>query len=76
MGVAARLDETLGGLQLAATSDGLSRRAWGAALPLLEAGGRIEARDGSFPERYEPGVMGLLTANTNADLARLRALLG
>ncbi len=76
IGVAPLLDETLGGLRLAATSDGLSRRAWVAALPLLEAGGRIEALDGSFPERYEPGVMGLLTANTNADLARLRALLG
>ena len=76
IGVAPFLEDIFGGLRLAATPDGLSRRAWVAALPLLEAGGRFESLDGSFPDRYEPGVTGLLTAATDAHLAQLRCLLG
>jgi fructose-1,6-bisphosphatase/inositol monophosphatase family enzyme len=70
--VAALLPATHGGLRLAPGEQGLSRRAWVALLPALEAGCAVEALDGGFPELFRPGVSGLRVAANPAALARLR----
>ena len=75
IGVAPLLQATEGGLRISQNDDGLSRRAWVASLPTLEAGGCIEALDGPFPPRYEPGVMGVLVARSDDALRRLRETL-
>jgi hypothetical protein len=75
IGVAPLLDGVWGALRMSRGDGGLSRRAWVAALPTLEAGARIEALDGPFPERYRPGVRGLVTARDAAGLALIRAQL-
>ncbi len=70
------LDGAFGGLRRMAGADGMSRRAWLAAIATREAGGRVEALDGELPETYRPGVRGLVAGASAATLARLRALLG
>jgi fructose-1,6-bisphosphatase/inositol monophosphatase family enzyme len=72
--VAPLLDDALGGLRVMASPEGMSRRAWIAALPTWEAGGCVEALDGPLPERFRPGVRGLVSAASPAGLADLRRL--
>lgn len=76
IGVAPLLEGAEGGLRISRHDEGLSRRAWVAALPTLEAGGCVEALDGPFPPQYEPGVMGVLVARSDDALRRLRGTLG
>ena len=75
IGVAPLLEDTLGGLRLATTSDGLSRRAWVAALPVIEAGGLVEALAGAFPRRWEPALSGVIVASTPDELEQIRSSL-
>ncbi len=69
------LDGAFGGLRMMAGADGMSRRAWLAAVATREAGGRVEALDGELPETHRPGVRGLVSGATGETLARVRALL-
>ncbi len=72
IGVAPLLEKTLGAIRISQRADGLSRRAWISALPTLEAGGVAVAIDGPFPERYRPGVPGVIMAAGEAGLEELR----
>jgi fructose-1,6-bisphosphatase/inositol monophosphatase family enzyme len=74
IGVAPLLPGTLGALRISGQPEGLSRRAWIAALPVLEAGGAVEALDGPFPERYQQGVRGTIVASTPAQVDELRVV--
>jgi len=76
IGVAPLLDGCCGGLRIAGEPTGLSRRAWISGLPTLEAGGCVETLVGRFPERFEPGVTGVLIAPNAAEVGALRELLG
>ena len=49
--------------------------AWVASLPTLEAGGRVEALYEPFPAQYERGVMGMLVADSDDAIRRLRETL-
>lgn len=69
------LDGSFGGLRMMAGADGMSRRAWLAAIATREAGGRVEALAGELPETYRPGVRGLVAGANAETLGRLRALL-
>jgi fructose-1,6-bisphosphatase/inositol monophosphatase family enzyme len=69
------LGDALGGLRVMASAEGMSRRAWVAALATREAGGFVEALDGPLPERFRPGVRGLVSAASAAGLADLRRVL-
>ena len=75
IGVAPFMDATEGGIRIMRDPAGLSRRAWIACLPTLEAGGVVEALDGAFPESYRPGVPGMLVGSSRAVVSELRALL-
>ncbi len=75
IGVAPLLDGIAGALRIARTPDGLSRRAWVASLPTLEAGGQVEALHGPFPPQYERGVSGMLVAGSDDAIRRLRETL-
>ena len=75
IGVASLLPGTFGALRLSAHADGLSHRAWVAALPTLEAGGVVEGLDGAFPEGYSPGVPGLIVGASSEDAAYIRQAL-
>ncbi len=75
IGVAPLLDGIAGALRIARTPGGLSRRAWVASLPTLEAGGRVEALHGPFPAQYERGVSGMLVAGSDDAIQRLRETL-
>ncbi len=75
IGVAPLLPEPAGALRLTAQPNGLSRRAWVAALPTLEAGGRVEGLDGPFPESYRPGIPGMIVARSQDAIASIRELL-
>jgi fructose-1,6-bisphosphatase/inositol monophosphatase family enzyme len=59
-------------LRVSTEEGGLSRRAWVSALPTLEAGGVVEALDGPFPERYRPGVPGMIVGPSKEAVKRLR----
>jgi fructose-1,6-bisphosphatase/inositol monophosphatase family enzyme len=74
--IAPLLDGAFGGLRMMAGADGMSRRAWLAAIATREAGGRVEALDGELPETHRPGVRGLVAGASADTLARLRALVG
>ncbi len=76
IGVAPLLDNCAGALRLASDASGLSRRAWISALPTLEAGGCVETLVGALPERFEPGVAGVVVGSSDAEIAALRELLG
>ncbi len=67
------LPVTFGGVRRAPDEKGLSRRAWVALLPTLEAGCPVEGLRGPFPEVYRAGVPGLRVAADAASLERLRA---
>jgi len=73
IGIAPLLDDTFGAIRVSRRPAGLSRRAWVAALPTLEAGGVIAGLSGALPERYEPGVDGVIVAADEAGLEALRA---
>lgn len=75
IGVAPLLAGTLGALRISGQPEGLSRRAWIAALPVLEAGGAVEALEGAFPERYREGMRGMIVASSPAQIDELRAVL-
>ena len=75
IGVAPLLPATRGALRVSHDRAGLSRRAWIAALCAREAGAAVEALAGALPERYEPGVPGVIVAGSAADLEGLRGLL-
>ena len=75
IGVSSLLQGTCGALRISGQPEGLSRRAWIAALPVLEAGGVVEALDGSLPERYEPGVPGMIVAASAEEAQELRSAL-
>ena len=75
IGVSPFLEGTLGALRVSGQADGLSCRAWLAALPVVEAGGAVEALDGPLPDRYRPGVPGMIVAANAARLAEIRVLL-
>jgi fructose-1,6-bisphosphatase/inositol monophosphatase family enzyme len=75
IGVAPLLDGVGGGLRIAAEAQGLSRRAWIAALPTCEAGGCVVTLTGSLPERFEPGVKGALIGSDFREVEKLRELL-
>ena len=72
IGVAPLLPNVTGGLRVSMAREGLSRRAWLATLPTLEAGGVVETLDGPFPQIWREGVRGMLVAASNDDLERLR----
>lgn len=72
--VAPLLDDARGGVRVISGPEGLSRRAWVAALATLEAGGCVEALEGPFPERYRPGVPGVLVAPDPDGIAALREI--
>ena len=74
IGIAPLLDSVGGGLRISTEEAGLSRRAWIAGLATLEAGGCVETLTGALPERFEPGVRGVLVAATPDDVGRLREL--
>jgi fructose-1,6-bisphosphatase/inositol monophosphatase family enzyme len=74
IGIAPLLDSVGGGVRISTEPDGLSRRAWIAGLATLEAGGCVETLTGALPERFEPGVRGVLVGATPDDVARLREL--
>jgi myo-inositol-1(or 4)-monophosphatase len=75
IGIAPLLPGMVGGVRIIGQPQGLSRRAWVAALPTLEAGGCVEGLSGAFPERYTPGEPGLLVAASPREIARLRSSL-
>ena len=75
IGVAPLLEKTLGAIRVSQRPAGLSRRAWIAALPTLEAGGVVAAIDGPFPEAWRDGVRGVILAPSDADLDLLRGIL-
>jgi fructose-1,6-bisphosphatase/inositol monophosphatase family enzyme len=74
IGIAPLLDGVGGGLRIAAESQGLSRRAWIAGLAAREAGGCVETLEGALPERFAPGVRGVLVATSARDVEKLREL--
>lgn len=74
IGLAPLLDGTFGAVRIS-EPQGLSKRAWLASLPLLEAGGVVETLEGPFPEKFEPGVPGMLVAATAGEIGQLRAAL-
>jgi histidinol-phosphatase len=74
IGLAPLLDAVGGGVRISTEPEGLSRRAWIAGLATLEAGGCVETLGGALPERFEPGVRGVLVGATPDDVARLREL--
>jgi fructose-1,6-bisphosphatase/inositol monophosphatase family enzyme len=76
IGVAPLLPDVGGAIRITAHATGLSRRAWVAALPTLEAGGRLETFRGPFPERYERGITGILVGASEDAVSRLRGSLG
>jgi len=75
IGVAPLLDGIAGAVRMSRAADGLSRRAWVASLPTLEAGGRVEGLYETFPAQYERGVMGMLVADSDDGIRRLRETL-
>ena len=75
IGVAPALAGTRGALRMSAEPTGVSRRGWIAALAVQEAGGVVQALAATLPERYEPGVPGLLVAASRADADGLLASL-
>jgi hypothetical protein len=76
IGVAPLLEEASAGLRISAIPSGISRRAWVATLPTLEAGAAVELLDGAFPERYREGVPGMIVARSPEEISALRALIG
>ena len=74
IGIAPLLDGVGGGVRISTEPEGLSRRAWIAGLLALEAGACVETLTGALPERFEPGVRGVLVAATPDDVTRLREL--
>jgi fructose-1,6-bisphosphatase/inositol monophosphatase family enzyme len=76
IGVAPLLEGCGGALRMTSDASGLSRRAWISALPTLEAGGCVETLVGRLPERYEPGVAGVVVGSSASEIAALRELLG
>jgi fructose-1,6-bisphosphatase/inositol monophosphatase family enzyme len=75
IGVAPLLDGVSGALRLSAQDEGLSHRAWVAALPTLEAGGVVEGLEGAFPDRYCPHVPGVIVGPSRGETARIREAL-
>jgi hypothetical protein len=75
IGIAPLLPGMVAGVRITGQPQGLSRRAWVAALPTLEAGGCVEGLSGAFPERYTPGEPGLLVASSPEEISRLRSTL-
>jgi fructose-1,6-bisphosphatase/inositol monophosphatase family enzyme len=75
IGVAPLLDGIGGGLRISTESQGLSRRAWSASLATAEAGGCTMTLDGPLPERYQPGVKGVLIGSEPREVEKLRELL-
>ena len=71
LGVAPLLEGVVGGVRIVSDPNGLSRRTWIALLVSLEAGCKVEALSGVFPERFETGLRGMVVAATDAELARL-----
>lgn len=72
IGVAPLVEKVAGGLRLSTSRAGLSRRNWVSTLPTLEVGGAVEILEGPFPERYRPGVGGMIVASSKEGVARLR----
>jgi hypothetical protein len=73
IGVAPLLDATLGAVRVIDGPDGLSPRAWLAALAVQEAGGVVELAGGPLPERYRAGESTLIVAADAEAAAALRA---
>ena len=72
IGVAPLLERSAGGVRLSAQAEGLSRRTWVAALPTIEGGGVVEGIAGDFPERYAPGLAGVIVASSRERVRNLR----
>jgi fructose-1,6-bisphosphatase/inositol monophosphatase family enzyme len=72
IGVAPLLEKTLGAIRVSQRPDGLSRRAWIAALPTREAGGAVAALDGPFPESFCEGVRTVVLASGERELDEMR----
>jgi fructose-1,6-bisphosphatase/inositol monophosphatase family enzyme len=75
IGVAPLLEGTYGALRLSAQPQGLSHRAWVAALPTLETGGVVEGLEGAFPNRYCPHVPGVIVGASAEEVAQIREAL-
>ena len=75
IGIAPLLPDTLAAIRTTNDPKGVSRRTWVSTLATLEAGGAVETTTGPFPERYEPGVAGVLVAPGPAEISALRKLL-
>jgi hypothetical protein len=75
IGVSPLLVGTRGGVRISVEPQGLSRRTWVSALIAREAGCATEALRGPLPERYEPGVRGVLVADSAAEVESLRTAL-
>ena len=73
IGVAPLLDATLGAVRVIEGPEGLSPRAWIAALAVQEAGGVVEVAGAPLPERYRSGESTLIVATTPEAADALRA---
>jgi hypothetical protein len=75
IGVGPLLRDTFAAIRTTNDPIGVSRRTWVSTLATLEAGGAVETTTGPFPERYTPGVQGVLVAPSAAEISTLRKLL-
>src|SRR5262245_61154713 len=75
IGIAPLLPDTLAAIRTTSDPKGVSRRTWVSALATLEAGGAVETMTGPFPERYEPGIQGVIVAPGAGEISTLRKLL-
>lgn len=75
IGIAPLLPDALAAIRTTNDAAGVSRRTWVSTLATLEAGGAVETLTGPFPERYQPGIQGVLVAPGAAEISALRKLL-
>ena len=75
IGVAPLLEETRGALRKSPLPDGLSPRAWIAALGVQELGGVVVGLDGPLPECYQRGVRGMIVAGSQAEAEKIQSAL-
>ncbi len=75
IGIAPLLSDAFGAIRTSPDPAGVSRRTWVSTLATLEAGGSVETITGPFPERYVPGISGVLVAPGPGEISALRKLL-
>ena len=75
IGIAPLLPDAFAAIRTTNDPAGVSRRTWVSTLAALEAGGAVETTTGPFPERYEPGIPGVIVASGTAEISALRKLL-